>query len=176
MYSGNHAFVHPLDTLLEAAVEMQHNPRVHFAFVGGVRVADVSRAKNNHRLLSLSQHPFQPRDTFSCLNRCVRFTGCGTRNRTGRFHYPNKIYGAMLLRKPILYLGPAESHIGDILRDCPGNISVEHGQVDRLVKAINAFESLSAKDRSLIGENNRNYVLTKFPREELIRKHMDLFE
>ena len=62
MYSGNHAFVHPLDTLLEAAVEMQHNPRVHFAFVGGgVRVADVSRAKNNHRLLSLSQHPFQPR-------------------------------------------------------------------------------------------------------------------
>ena len=35
MYSGNHSPCHPLDTLLEAARRLAHEPRIVFCFVGG---------------------------------------------------------------------------------------------------------------------------------------------
>ena len=35
MYSGNHSPANPLDTLLDAAVKLRDDPRVHFAFIGG---------------------------------------------------------------------------------------------------------------------------------------------
>jgi len=35
MYSGNHSIVHPVITLLEAAVRLKDNPRLVFMFIGG---------------------------------------------------------------------------------------------------------------------------------------------
>ena len=35
MYSGNHSWVHPLDTVLEAASSIVHRPDIAFLFVGG---------------------------------------------------------------------------------------------------------------------------------------------
>lgn len=43
MFSGNHAYVHPLDTLLQVANELKDDNRFLFVFVGGgVRRADVT--------------------------------------------------------------------------------------------------------------------------------------
>jgi hypothetical protein len=47
MYSGNHAYVHPLDTILHVALKLQDNSNFLFVFVGGgVRKKDVTEFKN----------------------------------------------------------------------------------------------------------------------------------
>ena len=63
MYSGNHAYVHQLDTLLETAFILKENSLFLFVFVGGgVRRKDVSEFKEKNKLKNIIQLPFQPRE------------------------------------------------------------------------------------------------------------------
>jgi glycosyltransferase involved in cell wall biosynthesis len=63
MYSGNHAYVHQLDTLLEAALILKEKSRYLFVFVGGgVRKKDVTEFKIKYQLDNIVQLPFQPRE------------------------------------------------------------------------------------------------------------------
>lgn len=177
MYSGNHAYVHPLTTLLEASVELRDDPDIHFAFVGGgVRTKDVTAFKQKHRLDSLSQHEFQPRETFhisiGASDLQVVVLGSG---QVGYTH-PNKVYGAMMAGKPVIYIGPENSHVADLMNQCPGNIMVDHGETTTLVEAIKAFRDLSDKERFSIGMRNRDYVLGHFSRQALIEAHVRLFD
>ena len=177
MFSGNHAHVHPLDTLLSAAGILKGDPRFLFAFVGGgVRKRDVTTFKDLNRLENISQHPFQPRSNFhvsigaSDLQVVVMGEG-----QVG-FTHPNKIYGSMILGKPILYIGPEESHVSDILAHLAGNIIVKHGDVDDLVVKLTNFADLSLSERHEIGENNRNFALEAFDPDRLRRAVVHCFE
>ncbi len=174
MYSGNHSQVHPLTTLLEASLSLRFDKGFHFAFVGGgVRVKDVKEHKQKNNLDNISLHAFQPRETFhiSIAASDIQVVIMGE-NQVGYTH-PNKIYGAMLLAKPILYIGPRPSHVTDILDSCCGNIIVEHGNTESLVNQLKIFLSLSEADRIKIGHSNREYALKNFRASDLINKHVE---
>ena len=177
MYSGNHAYVHPMDTLLLAIELLAKDSRFHFAFVGGgVRKQDVSEFKKTHELKNVSQHPFQPRSEFhisiGASDLQVVIMGDG---QVG-FTHPNKIYGAMLLKKPILYIGPSMSHVGDILGQLDGNIMVEHGDVDGLTAKLIEFGNLSHETRLEIGEKNMLFALRKFDASVLRQSMVECVE
>ncbi len=106
MYSGNHAYVHPLDTLLNVAKQLKNDKRFLFVFVGGgVRKKDVTDYKSLHHLQNIIQLPFQPRENIhnSLGSSDIQVVIMGE-NQVG-FTHPNKIYGAMFVGKPILYIG-----------------------------------------------------------------------
>lgn len=159
MYSGNHSYVHPLDTILEAANKLKGDDRFLFVFVGGgVRRKDVTEFKTNNKLYNIQQLPFQPRDQikYSLASADIHLVILGE-GQVGYTH-PNKIYGALFIGKPILYIGPNESHVSDITNGIPGNISVNHGQVEQLVFALKDFASLTEAQREDIGKNNQEYA------------------
>jgi glycosyltransferase involved in cell wall biosynthesis len=169
MYSGNMAVVHPLDTLLEAALAMKDDERLLFVFIGGgVRRKGVEVFKRAHGLANIVLLPLQPREEIHLtlgsadLQIVIQGDGC-----TGYTH-PNKIYGAMFLGKPILYIGPEPSHISDILEQCPGNISVEHRAPMELTEKIRTFASLGEAEWARIGESNKRFAESHFNRTSLI--------
>ena len=177
MYSGNHAHVHPLSTLLLASKRLQYDDNLHFAFVGGgVRKKDVSEFKLKNESNNISQFPFQPRSTFhiSIASGDIQVVIMGD-GQVGYTH-PNKVYGAMYLAKPILYIGPKVSHVTDILRVISGNIMVEHGEVDLLVKKLKEFAQLEVDEIELIGITNRNYAKRHFSPETLLKKMVTFVE
>ena len=168
MYSGNHSMVHKLDTLLEAALLLRHFPKYLFVFVGGgVRKRDVTNFKNFHRLENILQLPYQPREnihnSLSAADIQVVILGDG---QVGYTH-PNKIYTAMFIGKPILYIGPNESHISDILDNLEGNISVRHGDSKLLAANIERFFSTTCLEIDYIGNQNRLYSEANFHPELL---------
>lgn len=172
MYSGNHAFVHPLDTLLSAASTLSAEKAIHFAFVGGgVRATDVSTHIARHKLNNISQHEFQPRETFhiSIASSDLQVVVLGD-GQVGYTH-PNKIYGAMLFARPVLFVGPSPSHCSDILDQVSGNISVAHGDVDGLVRQLLLFAQKTQAERDEIGRVNRRFALMHFDSRALIAKH-----
>jgi glycosyltransferase involved in cell wall biosynthesis len=163
MYSGNHAFVHPLDTLLNAAYELRNNSRFLFVFIGGgVRKKDVTDFREKHKLNNIIQLPFQPRENIhnSLGSSDIQVVILG--NGQVGFTHPNKVYGALFIGRPILYIGPKESHVGDILTELNGNIAVDHGKVNDIVNALLDFAKLSENERETIGNNNRNFARKKF--------------
>jgi hypothetical protein len=174
MYSGNHALVHPLETLLQAALLLQGNSKYLFVFIGGgVRKKDVTNFKTVNNLTNIIQLPFQPREnihnSLGSADLHVVILGNG---QVGYTH-PNKIYGAMYIGKPILYIGPKESHVTDILTDLDGNISVSHGEYEDLVIKIEQLFNNSNDVINKIGEENKKYAIEHFHPEILKQKMIE---
>ncbi len=177
MYAGNHAMIHPLDTVLGAASLLRDDERFLFVFIGGgVRVKDVTRFKSEHSLSNIVQLPYEDRSNihFSLgaadIQLVVQGDGC-----TG-FTHPNKIYGALFIGRPILYVGSSPSHISDIFATCPDNLSVRHGEVGKLVEELKAFAALSESERKKIGDSNLEYAQTHFTRQKLTKELIAIIE
>jgi len=177
MYAGNHSLVHPVETLLDAATSMKDDQRFLFVHIGGgFRLKEVMDRKNNAGLGNMKILPFQPREKihFSLGAADLQVVIMGN-NCVGLTH-PNKIYSAMYLGKPILYIGPQKSHITDILNDCPGNIEVRHGESFQLVEKLVTFITLPEETREHIGQQNRLYAQQKFDPETLINRMVEEIE
>jgi glycosyltransferase involved in cell wall biosynthesis len=174
MYSGNHAFVHQLDTLLEAALILKENSRFLFVFVGGgVRKKDVTAFKVKYQLDNILQLPFQPRENIhnSLGSSDIQVVILG--NGQVGYTHPNKVYGAMYIGKPILYIGPKESHVADLLNDLKGNISVQHGESKILANKIELLFSRNWDEINSIGQNNLIYAINNFHPDVLKQKMID---
>ena len=172
MYSGNHSFVHPLDTLLQAAYNLRSEDEFLFVFIGGgVRKKDVTDFKARHGLKNILQLPYQPREnihnSLGAADVQVVIMGDG---QVGYTH-PNKIYGAMFVGKPVLYIGPSPSHITDILSKLEGNIRVMHGEADSLTSQLAFFGKLSEEEKTAVGECNRRYAQEYFY-PDVLKKQM----
>jgi len=194
MFSGNHSWVHPLGTILDAAERLAGDPRFVFVFIGGgkgkaevderiARLAVVScslkegqnsQATNNQQpstsnLISL---PYQPLEMirYSLSAADLHLVSLGD-NMSGIVH-PCKVYGALAMGRPVLALGPQESYLNDILSEDPIGWSIAHGDVDAAVAALKAAADLSDAERAAMGERARAVVAQKFNREHLIGRFL----
>jgi colanic acid biosynthesis glycosyl transferase WcaI len=150
MYSGNHSPCHPLDTLLQAACQLGHRSDIQFLFIGGG--SEFGKAKEfaeRHSLRNVGFLPYQPlirlSETLSSADLHVAVMGDSF---SGIVH-PCKIYNILATGIPFLYIGPEQSHIGDIIQRL-GNrrsvYSVRHGDVRSAVQRI-----LEARKESVSG-------------------------
>ncbi|MEL6673297.1 MAG: glycosyltransferase family 4 protein [Bacteroidota bacterium] len=173
MYSGNHSVIHPLNTLLEAAKLLKEDEAFLFVFIGeGGRKKEVTEFKNLHQLSNIVQLPYQPREEihFSLGSADIQVVVMGD-GFVGYTH-PNKIYGALFLQKPIMYIGPTPSHITEILEDRPGNIVINHGNYEGLAQQLIEFKRGGEKQWQDIGWFNRNFAEKNFSKTKLIKKYV----
>ena len=169
MYSGNHAVVHPLETLLQAALKLREDARFLFVFVGGgVRTADVRAFKAQHDLENILQLPYQPRavihESLGSADLHAVIMGDG---QVGHTH-PNKVYGAMFIGRPFVYIGPRPSHVTDLMDACPGNLGVDHGASDELARQLHEFAALGETIHQQVGARNETYAQEKLNPSVLI--------
>lgn len=163
MYSGNHAYVHPLGTLLNVAKLLENDNRFLFVFIGGgVRKKDVSDFKFKNNLDNIIQLPFQPRENIhnSLGSSDIQVVIMG--NGQVGFTHPNKIYGAMFVGKPILYIGPKQSHVTEIISNLKGNILADHNEESSIMNDLLDFANLNDSQKEIIGLNNLKYVNDNF--------------
>ncbi|MBT8233534.1 MAG: glycosyltransferase WbuB, partial [Bacteroidia bacterium] len=175
MYSGNHSLVHQLDDILEVALNLRNDDRFLFVFIGGgIRTEDVRLFKNKHNLENIVQLPFQPRKDvhISLGSSDLQLVILGD-GQVGYTH-PNKLYGAIFIGKPVIYIGPSESHVQDIIQHLPGNISVEFGQVQSLQHQIVAFAEADESEREEIGKRNQLYAQQNFDPMMLRNRMVDV--
>jgi glycosyltransferase involved in cell wall biosynthesis len=159
MYSGNHSPSNPLTTLLDAVVQLKDEPDVRFLFVGGGsgkrEVEDYIRNKNLSNALSL---PYQPLSELkhSLSAADVHVVSLG-QNMVGIVH-PSKIYGAMAVGRPILFLGPKPSHVSDLLDRHDIGIHVNHGDVAGVLAAIRRFRQMSPEQLQSMGRTAQSVL------------------
>ncbi len=165
MFSGNHAAVHPLDTLLEAIQRLDGEGFV-FLFVGaGDRVRDVTAAIHRNGLRNVKQLPLQPRDRLSGTLQAADVHLVVMGNEMNGLGHPSKMYGVLATGKPYIFIGPKNSFASDILAECPFGFAVEHGDVEGLVSALRSARDLSPSQREIYREANIAYVARRFGRE-----------
>jgi glycosyltransferase involved in cell wall biosynthesis len=178
MYSGNHSPLHPLDTVLQAALRLRDDTRIAFVFVGGG--SDFMRVKAfamDHDLPNVICAPYQPLErlagSLSAADLQVVLLG----NPFVGIVHPSKIYNMLAVGAHFLYIGPEESHITDLQKE-PGiaemGRNARHGDVDRVVNIIEKLASDYACGIS--SRPGRPPVLDRFSQKVLLPSMVKLIE
>lgn len=155
MYSGNCSPVHPVDTVLAAAERLQQDPRLLLLFIGGGNgLPAVKQFVEQRRLSNVRFLPYQPharlRESLSAAD--VHLVSMGDA-MVGIVH-PSKIYGAVAVGRPVLFLGPERCHISDVLRADECGLRVDHGDVDAAEGALRRFLAMSPAELAAYGQRS----------------------
>lgn len=140
MHAGNHSPCHPLDTLLESAAQLRTRSDIVFCFVGGGselgKVRDYSRARSLENIYCL---PYQSQASLAGVLSAADLHVVVMGEAFRGIVHPSKIYNILATGLPFLYIGPNESHMGEIIARL-GNISLamqaEKGDVTAVVHQI----------------------------------------
>ena len=162
MYSGNHSPCHPLDTLLDAARMLEQRSEIVFVFVGGgSEQAKVSESGlKNVRCL-----PYQPLNELSGSLSAADLHAVVMGDKFVGIVHPCKVYNIMSVGAPVLYIGPASSHITDIASQHGNFFLARHGDVEAVVAAI-----LEAR------KSHRRQPATSFSKQTLLSELIALIE
>ena len=140
MHAGNHSPCHPLDTLLDAATLLRDNCDIVFCFQGGgSELAKVRQRAEEQKLPNVVCLPYQPVEKLSAALSAADLHVVVMGNPFVGTIHPCKIYNALAVGAPILYLGPERSHVADILSEASApssHISVRHGEAEKLVESV----------------------------------------
>jgi hypothetical protein len=136
MYSGNHSPCHPLETLLQAAERLAENEDIAFCFVGGGsefgKVKEHAQSRGLHNVVCV---PYRPLEELAGSLSAADLHAVVMGDEYVGIVHPCKIYNVLAVGKPFLYIGPAESHVTDIIGKSSAFIS-SHGDVEGVVKNI----------------------------------------
>jgi len=169
MYSGNHGLSHPLDTLLAAARELEHEPRLKFAFIGGgvvkVAIDEMVRRTSPPNILSL---PYQPLADLRYSLSSADVHVVSLANEGVGIVHPCKIYGALAMGRPVIALAPRGSYVGDIMEGHRVGWLVEHGDVANMVALLRELVAMPRDRLADYGAAARTAARGEFCRERLL--------
>jgi len=140
MYAGNHSPCHPLETVLAAALELRVRDDIAFVFAGGGSEQHTVREfAHRNQLANVLCLPYQPVEKLSALLSTADLHVVVMGERFVGIVHPSKIYNLLAIGSPFLYIGPAESHLGDIiarLGDSHRAFHAGYGDVDSVTTLI----------------------------------------
>lgn len=134
MYSGNHSPCHPLDTLLQASLDLKNRDDIAFCFVGGgSEHGKVKEFASRHQLRNVRCLPYQPLPELSGLLSAADLHVVVMGDPFVGIVHPCKIYNILTIGSPTLYIGPQPSHITDLTSKITHKT---HGDVDGVAASI----------------------------------------
>lgn len=134
MYSGNMGRAHDLETLL-GMVRVMSAQGVTFVFVGdGTRRREIEAAARGSASVRIL--PYQARASLAESLSAGDVHLIGQRACAAGLMEPSKLYGILAAGRPVLYVGPRDTHVaGTILREGVGAVT-PNGDVDAAVRAL----------------------------------------
>ena len=176
MYSGNHSPANPIRTLLDAAECLRDDPRLLVLCVGGGNGKREVEERVRRGAANIRSLPYEPLDRirYSLSAADVHVVSLGD-NLVGIVH-PCKVYGAMAVARPILFLGPVPSHVGDLLAEHGIGWHVPHGDVDGLVRVLREMLALPPERLQAMGRKAAAVVAASLNRRALMGRFCDVLQ
>ncbi len=140
LYSGNLGLAYEFDTVLGAAGLLRDRADIRFAFVGrGPRRAEVEATVRRSALTNV-----ELRDP---IGRAQLAEGLAAgdvhlvtlRPELAGLLVPSKIYGTLAAGRPIVYVGPAASEVGELVKGARCGVWIEPGDAAGLADALRAY-------------------------------------
>lgn len=164
LYSGNLGLAHEIETVEEAASDMDHSPVAEFVFAGGG--AKRKEFEQRCRAANLKHVRFRGYAAAESLGESLGSGDIGlVTQRTECFGtvVPSKVYGLLASGRPILYVGPAGSTPHRIIEKFHCGWHINPGDTAALKDLLHLLEA----DRGLIyqaGHNARTAFLENYDR------------
>jgi len=173
MYSGNHGPSNPITTALQAAQRLTALPELVFLFVGGgVGKLEVEKVVGP----TIRSLPYQPLSElkYSLSAADVHLVTVGEAV-VGVVH-PSKVYGALAVGRPVLLVGPRESHVGELIARHDVGWQVAHGDVDGAERVLRQIARMPQERLDAMGARARALVAGGLGKAELCGRFCDVLE
>lgn len=173
-YAGNMGRTHPMEVLLEAAVELQDEDEIQFLLVGGgAKREKVEEAVAEHDLTNVILLPFQPRERLSEVLSAADVGVVGLESPWTGLSVPSKTYGVMAVGTPVLGLLDEKSEIGKTIARHRCGIVIEDPTGRQVAEVIR--ELSRQRDRcQRMGERAREAFLEGYTLDRAGRKYSRL--
>lgn len=140
MYSGNFGVVHECGTMQTMIRIMKSEQRICFCFVGEGsqkrHMVEVARQEEWDHVVFL---PYQAKENlrFSLAAGDVHLVSL--RPDMVGLSVPSKIYGILAAGRPIVYIGPKDSEVAEIIRDADCGFIIPSGDGQRAANAVGEY-------------------------------------
>jgi glycosyltransferase involved in cell wall biosynthesis len=162
MHSGNVGLSQDLETVIEAADLLRHEPDVVFAIVGdGASKASLQAAVLDRGLRNVAFLPFQDREDLSESLGAADVHLVGLRRGLAGAIVPSKVYGILAAGKPYLAAVEAGTEPALIAEEAGCGLRVEPGDAKALADGIVAMRDA---DLTTMGKQGREALETRFDR------------
>lgn len=142
LYAGNIGRAHPMKTILEAAEKLQEHKEIEFVFVGeGPNHDRLASERSRRGLQNIKLLPYQPASCLKDLMESGDLHLISMRDDAAGLLVPCKFYSALAAARPTIYVGPADTEIGRIIRDFGCGAIVPQGDGETLAQAILYFRN-----------------------------------
>ena len=176
MYSGNHSPANPISTVVEAAERLKDRTDIVFMFIGGGLEKQKVEAAIERGATNIVSLPYQPMSelkySLSAADAHVVTLGDAV---VGMVH-PCKVYGAMAAARPILFVGPAPSHVSELIDEYKIGWRVEHGDAEGAAGVIRRMADAPESDRRDMGQRATEAIRSGLSKRALCGRFCDVIE
>ena len=164
LYSGNAGRSHAFDEVVGAMRGLRADPRIVFLFIGGGKRWDELRsAAARDRLANVRFLDYVPRDRLRYSLSAASVSLVSETSRAAGLLVPSKAYGILASGRPILYVGPRESDIAELIRRERCGVVVAPGSSEAVASAIRGLCD-APETRQAMGERARRAAVTVYDR------------
>lgn len=174
-YIGTMGNAHGLETLLDAAEELRHTPRIVFLLIG--EGAEKERIKTQARMRALANVQFldqQPRQKIpayiAASDACLVLL---KKNDVFRTVIPTKMLEFMSCARSVI-LG-VDGQARQIVEEAGAGFVIEPENASALAQAISSLDS-NLPLTTTMGQKGREYILTRFSRAHTAEKYIEVLE
>jgi colanic acid biosynthesis glycosyl transferase WcaI len=172
LYSGNLGVAHDLPTVVKAIEDLTNESAVNFVFAGsGVGMAQL-------RTIARKNVHFQPPCGIGQLNLVLNSADIGLVTQTYASLgcvVPSKFYGILAAGRGVLYVGPPNSTIAEVIRATECGWVVNLGDSEGMVRLIGELVSDRSKVQ-LAGARARKVFEQSFTREQGVARFWELMK
>jgi glycosyltransferase involved in cell wall biosynthesis len=176
MHSGNVGHAQNLDTLVEAAAELDDLVRLRVLVVGtGARfshVTDLARRLADDRVQFL---PYQPRSRLSesLSSADVHFLGLSP--GLSGYIVPSRLYGILAVGRAVVAAVESDSEPGMLIQEVGCGIVVPPDRPDLVARTIRELAA-GEHDLAAMGRRGREYVEANGSRERAVARYRDMLD
>ena len=172
-YLGGHALSNALDTIIEAASQI-NNENIAFVLVGQgtekTRLIEKSKSLNCHNVFFLPNVPKKVVPTI--LNKFDALYIGGKTSPLAEYGASlNKVYDYMMSGKPIIY---GINFRNNEVEEAGCGITIEPENIEDLNRAISFTINMSDEERISIGKNGKRWVLANCEYSNLAQKFLNV--
>ena len=166
MFSGNHAPIHPLGSVLDAAIKLKDEDEVKFLFVGGgTHWNEIKSVKERENLTNVVCLPYQPLEKVGASLGAADLHIVAMGEAFVGLVHPCKVYNLLSLGLPWVGLGPKDCHLADLLGELSRDSGCEmlggedSAALAKLVLERQRSPKVSGEKLQAIGRNYQESVL-----------------
>lgn len=164
-YAGNIGLSQGLESVVEAARMLAHEPRIHFAFVGdGAGKKQLQDAVEADGLRNIHFIPFQPRDRLPEVLASAGVATVTLKRGLGSDSVPSKLYSILASPRPVIASVDRDSDTSRLVNRARCGLWVPPQSPRRLSEAILALYE-DKEMRTRLGRNGREYVVANHSRQ-----------